>query len=327
VTREWNPDGASLRAERDALIARDGPWTGPPIPLPDGITTHNGAALGDERLRRIVQVVADLTAKPLEELRVLDLACFEGQYAIEFALQGAEAVGIEGREANLAKARFSAEAHGLDQLSLVHGDVRDLRREQFGGFDVVLCLGLLYHLDFPEAIRFLERVAEVCDFLAIFDTHVNLGWSRAVRDGANIYRGRPYIEHSSRAAASEREQSRWASLDNPRSFWFTRASLMNAFVDVGFTSAYECEVPPDAAKPADRRMFIAIKGSRAALRTAPGYDRQEWARVPERRSRARLLRNHAPGTNLIKRLLLDLRALYDRRTSRGFGPQSYGRRR
>jgi SAM-dependent methyltransferase len=316
-----------LREERDALIARDGPWTGPAIALPDGITTHNGLILDDERLRRIVQVVADLTSKPFDELRVLDLACFEGQYAIEFALQGAEVVGIEGREANLAKARFSAEAHGLERLSLVRGDVRDLRREQFGGFDVVLCLGLLYHLDFPEAIRFLEQVAEVCDFLAVFDTHVNLGWRRGVRDGASVYWGRPYIEHSRRAAASEREQSRWASLDNPRSFWFTRASLMNALVDVGFTSAYECQVPPEATKPADRRTFVAIKGSRAALRTAPGLERQEWARVPERRSRARLLRNHAPGTNLIKRVLLDLRALYDRRTSTGYGRRSYGRRR
>lgn len=317
----------NLREERDALIARDGPWTGSPIALPDGMATHDGLVPGDERLRRIVQVVADLASKPLDELRVLDLACFEGQYAIEFALQGAEVVGIEGREANLAKARFSAEAHGLERLTLVRGDVRDLRRAEFGGFDVVLCLGLLYHLDFPEAIRFLEHVAEACDGLAIFDTHVNLGWRHRVRDGARVYWGRPYIEHSPRAAVAEREQSRWASLDNSRSFWFTRASLINALMDVGFTSVYECEAPPEARKAADRRTFVAVRGSRAPLRTTPGFDRQEWERVPERRSRALLLRNHAPGTNLLKRVLLDLRALNARRISTGFGRQSYGRRR
>jgi len=317
----------SLRERRDALIARDGPWTGSPIALPDGMATHDVPVLGDERLRRIVQVVADLSSKPLDELRVLDLACFEGQYAIEFALQGAEVVGIEGREANLAKAHFSAEAHGLERLSLVRGDVRDLRREQFGGFDVVLCLGLLYHLDFPEAIRFLEHVAEVCDCLAIFDTHVNLGFRRSIRDGGRTYWGRPYVEHSSRADASEREQSRWASLDNARSFWFTRASLINVLVDVGFTSVYECEVPPEATKPADRRTFVAIKGKRTPLRTIPGFDQQEWERVPERRSRTLLLRNHAPGTNLIKRVFLDLRTLNARRTLRGYGRRSYGRHR
>jgi SAM-dependent methyltransferase len=274
-----------------------------------------------------VQATADLAPKPLDELRVLDLACFEGQYAIEFALQGAEVVGIEGREANIAKARFTAEAHKLERLSLVRGDVRDLRREPFGGFDVVLCLGLLYHLDFPEAIRFLERVAEVCDGVAIFDTHVNLGFRHRLTDGAHTYWGRHYIEHSPRADAAEREQSRWASLDNARSFWFTRASLTNALTDVGFTSVYECEAPAETAKAIDRRTFVAVKGKRTSLCTVPGLEEQEHGRVPERRSRALLLRNHAPGTNLIKRILLDLRTLSRRGARQGFGPQSYGRHR
>jgi len=315
-----------VRAEPDARSERSGSpseSTGGPR---KGPTTQDGLVPADERLRRTVQVVADLSSKPLDQLRVLDLACYEGQFAIEFALHGADVVGIEGREANIAKARIRAEAHGVERLDLVRADVRDLTRAQFGGFDAVLCLGLLYHLDFPEAIRFLEHVGEVCDGLAIFDTHVNLGWRHRVRDGAHTYSGRPYIEHSARADAAERERSRWASLDNSRSFWFTRASLMNALMDVGFTSVYECEIPPEAAKPADRRTFVAIKGSRAAVHSSPGSDRQDWGRVPERRSRALLLRNHAPGTNLIKRIFLDLRALSPR-TSAGFGRQSYGRRR
>ena len=94
-----------------------------------------------------------------------------------------------------------------------------------------------------------------------------------------------------------------------------------------FTSVYECEIPPEAAKPVDRRSFAAIKGSRAPVRSTPGFDLQDWGRVPERRSRTLLLRNHAPGTNLFKRILLDFRALRPGRASRGFGPQSYGRRR
>jgi SAM-dependent methyltransferase len=293
----------------------------------NGHTARERVVPADERLRQTVQVVADLSSKPLDQLRVLDLACYEGQFAIEFALQGAEVVGIEGREANVAKARLRAEAHGLERLDLVRADVRDLRRARFGGFDAVLCLGLLYHLDFPDAIRFLERVAEVCDGLAIFDTHVNLGWRHRVRDGEHTYWGRPYIEHSAHADAVERERSRWASLDNSRSFWFTRASLMNALMDVGFTSVYECEIPPEAARAADRRTFVAIKGTPAPVRSSPGFEGRDWGRVPERRSRALLLRNHAPGTNLLKRILLDLRALSPGRTARGFGRQSFGRRR
>jgi hypothetical protein len=59
-----------------------------------------------EKLRRIVQVVTDIAGTQLHNLGVLDLACLEGGYAIEFARQGAKAVGIEGREASVMKARF-----------------------------------------------------------------------------------------------------------------------------------------------------------------------------------------------------------------------------
>jgi 2-polyprenyl-3-methyl-5-hydroxy-6-metoxy-1,4-benzoquinol methylase len=285
---------------------------------------------GDDRLRRVAQVASDLAPRPLDQLRVLDLACYEGQFAIEFALQGAEVLGIEGREVNVARARQRAEELGLERLRFLRGDVRDLRRERHGGFDVVLCLGLLYHLDFPDVIRLLEQIAEVCDGLAIIDTHVNLGLSRTFHDRGREYRGRVYIEHSERASQVERERSRWASLDNTVSFWPTRASLINALIDAGFTSVYECEAPPVAEQPLDRRTFVAVKG--AATRTQSDAsdesdERSRSGRVPERRSRAKLLRNHAPGTNLLKRLMLDLEAVRPRRESTDYGPRSYGRRR
>jgi 2-polyprenyl-3-methyl-5-hydroxy-6-metoxy-1,4-benzoquinol methylase len=292
-----------------------------------------GLPAGDQRLRRIVQIVSDLAPRPLDQLRVLDLACYEGQFAIEFALQGAEALGIEGRETNVAAAREHAAKLGLgeDRLRLVRGDVRDLNREEHGAFDAVLCLGLLYHIDFPDAIRFLERIAEVCDGVAIFDTHVNLGVSRSYRDGSHVYRGRPYIEHSARASAGERERSRWASLDNTLSVWFTRASLMNALMDAGFTSVYECGVPPETDQAIDRRTFVAVKGAgRVSLRSdapASAAAGEDWGRVPEHAPRGLLLRNHAPGTNLLKRLMLDLDTLKARRGSREYGPRSFGRRR
>ena len=91
--------------------------------------------------------MSDLAKRPISELRILHLACLEGQYAVEFARQGAQVVAIEGREANIEKARFSKRALGLDNLELIHGDVRDLSRERHGSFDIVLCLGILYHLD------------------------------------------------------------------------------------------------------------------------------------------------------------------------------------
>jgi predicted RNA methylase len=74
---------------------------------------------------------------------VLDLACLEAHYAIEFALHGARAVGIEYRDESLAKARFAKEHLRLDKLELFKDDVRNLSRERYGEFDLVICSGIL----------------------------------------------------------------------------------------------------------------------------------------------------------------------------------------
>ncbi len=67
--------------------------------------------------------------------------------AVELARLGANVVGIEGREANLAKARFAKEALSLENPEFHQDDVRNLSKEKYGRFDVVLCLGILYHLN------------------------------------------------------------------------------------------------------------------------------------------------------------------------------------
>jgi len=47
------------------------------------------------------QAISDFAGQPFNQLRVLDLACAEGHYAIECAMHGAEAIGIEFREESL----------------------------------------------------------------------------------------------------------------------------------------------------------------------------------------------------------------------------------
>jgi len=277
-----NDATGSLERKMAEVVDRHGSWTAMNVHLGDGLYTL-GRGTRDERLRRLVQLAADATARPLDQLRVLDLACLEGHYALEFAMHGAHAVGIEAREDNVAKAEFARDALGLgDRLELIRGDVRDLGREAHGGFDVVLCAGILYHLDAPDVFGFLERIAEVCDRCAIVDTFVSLRDEAAHEHRGRRYWGRYYQEHSLGATAEEKARDPWASIDNQRSFWLTRSSLYNALSDVGFTSVLECHVPALVGTLGDRITLLALKGEPVRLLSSPPTDAEPNRPWPER---------------------------------------------
>jgi tRNA (mo5U34)-methyltransferase len=79
---------------------------------------------------------------------VLDVGCNAGFYSQQMKRRGARrVVGIDSDERYLAQARFAAEVNGLDieyrKMSVY--DVAELRER----FDLVLFLGVLYHLRHP----------------------------------------------------------------------------------------------------------------------------------------------------------------------------------
>jgi tRNA (mo5U34)-methyltransferase len=88
-------------------------------------------------------IPADLSGKT-----VLDVGCNAGFYSLEMKRRGAtRVVGIDSDEQYLAQARFAAEVNGADiefrQLDIY--DVAQLREH----FDLVLFMGVLYHLRHP----------------------------------------------------------------------------------------------------------------------------------------------------------------------------------
>lgn len=248
------------------------------IHLGGDLYTHPPAP--DGRLRRFLQIASDLVGKPLDQLRVLDLACLEGHYGIELALHGAEVVGIELREANLAKARYAKDCLQLNRLTFFQDDVRNLSAEKYGHFDLVICSGILYHLDAPDVFHFVRSIFEVCTRIAIFDTQIALRPDETFTFENEAYHGLWYTEHDASADRDTRLKDLWASVDNVRSFWFTPASLANFVAKVGFSSFYEC-LGPEHLLPYDRRAYVAIKGTPARVLSSPPTASMGFTPKPE----------------------------------------------
>jgi tRNA (mo5U34)-methyltransferase len=112
-----------------------------------GHSTAPDHFLGDYPAKKW-RAFADALPSDLRGLTVLDAGCNAGFYAIEMKRRGAErVVGIDWDERYLAQARFAADVCEVDiefhELSIY--DVGALGEQ----FDVVLFMGVLYHLRHP----------------------------------------------------------------------------------------------------------------------------------------------------------------------------------
>jgi len=158
------------------------------IDLGDGVVTK-GVDDTPLRLGRL-----DLPAS-FEGLSVLDIGAWDGFFSFEAERRGASRVvatdyyswhGLGwGTGAGKAGFELAREALGsrVEDLDL---DVMDLSPERVGSFDVVLFLGVLYHL--PHPLLALERVASVTRELLVLETVVDMVGFR--RPAVAFYPGR-----------------------------------------------------------------------------------------------------------------------------------------
>jgi len=139
------PHGMLSRDEIRRRVDALGPWFHN-LDL-GGVRTAPSHFLGDyptvkwQRFRDIIPV--NLTG-----MTVLDIGCNAGFYSMEMKRRGADCVvGIDTEDEYLAQARFAAEVNGLeiDFRKLSAYDVGILRQK----FDLVLFMGVMYHLRHP----------------------------------------------------------------------------------------------------------------------------------------------------------------------------------
>ena len=77
---------------------------------------------------------------------------------------------VDGREENLRRARFVAQAMGLSGIDYQQGRVETLAADQQRQYDLTLFLGVLYHVEDPMLC--LRQVAAVTGELCVVETQV-----------------------------------------------------------------------------------------------------------------------------------------------------------
>jgi tRNA (mo5U34)-methyltransferase len=203
---------------------------------------------------------------------VLDIGCNAGFYSIEMKRRGAErVVGIDSDPRYLEQARLAAQVHGVElelhQMSVY--DVPDLQER----FDLVLFMGVFYHLRYP--LLALDLVVEhALGGLLVFQSM--LRGETQVADLADDYAFEEQEVFSRRGFPRMHfVEKRYA--DDPTNWWIpnracVEAMLRSAGLHVTPTADHETYCCVRAASPTStgrRRDDELRRARRAALAPTP----------------------------------------------------------
>jgi len=165
--------------------------------------------------------------------RLVDLGTGHGWFARKSADHGWRVTAVDARTE-----RWPQD----DRVSWVQQDVRE---HDLSPYDLILCLGLFYHLTVDDQLALLDRCSGTP---VIIDTHLDHGrhahpLSDRVTQGDG-YEGRLYREPG-------RATSSWA---NSESFWPTLASFQRMLVERGYSTILTAE----PWITGDRTFFVAL---------------------------------------------------------------------
>lgn len=165
-------------AQRDALVkVRQRAWFYE-FDLPDGSCTQSYLPAGVEAIHTTrrdmleAAIAPTIASRGAANLRAVDIACHQGYFATHLARAGfRDVLAIDNREQHLADTQLIATAYGCDNVRTARFDVEDVRATEIGEtFDVVLMLGLIYHVENP--IRILRLAKALCSGICVIETQV-----------------------------------------------------------------------------------------------------------------------------------------------------------
>lgn len=110
--------------------------------------------------------------KIIENSTILDLGSHDGRFSFAALMNGASKVlGIEGRKELVESSFENMKKYGIssEKYSFKEGDItQSIENIEPGTFDVVFCLGILYHI--RDHVGFLTKIKKIKPKYLIIDT-------------------------------------------------------------------------------------------------------------------------------------------------------------
>jgi hypothetical protein len=156
--------------------------------LPSGkvTATYDDGALDrihETRLAMLQQVVDAHFGGSLAGNNAIDIACHQGWFATKLAGWNADDVlAVDARAEHVADTTLIRDAFQLSKLRVEQSDVHALDPARSGQFDLVLMLGLIYHLENP--VGALRQARALCRDACVVETQVVPGMSGMVDYGS-----------------------------------------------------------------------------------------------------------------------------------------------
>ncbi len=192
--------------------------------LPDGTQTAPDHRLGDFPAYKWEEMASHIPEN-LTGWSVLDIGCNAGFYCFQTALRGAEVMGVDSNPYYLTQARWASRQFGCqDRIRFEKMQVYDLAGSR-EGYDLVLFLGVFYHLRYP--LLALDIISRKVKRLFVFQA--------LTLPGEEVIAARSDYDLDDRDQLLERGWPKMSFIENrfagdPTNWWFPNHACIEALL-------------------------------------------------------------------------------------------------
>lgn len=139
-----------------------------------GQQTLPGGDKAGSRVEHVIDPVIAHFGGSLAGKRVLDLGCNAGYFSLKAIEAGCDFVlGVDGRQMHIDQANlvFETKEVDSDRYAFACGNILDFDYSTAAPFDLVLCLGVLYHVNKP--ISLFETIDRINTDMLVIDTKIS----------------------------------------------------------------------------------------------------------------------------------------------------------